>query len=337
MKIQQLRIAVLGLALGCFWCNPASSQEVPATVVVCIGDSITEGYMMNRSSGYPAHLQPMLAQTGKPYTVINEGKGGEATYSAVFRTQNILKKYTANIVIIMEGANDVTQGISPSTTSFNLENMAQQAQAAGAVPIVSTITPNSSPSYAPENYNPLIRAMAERNGFRLVDSYMNVVGNWSNLSSDGLHPTAAGARIMAEGFYRQVVDIQRIQEEEATAAAAASRRSKKGCFIATAAFGSPLEPQVLLLQKFRDQFLLSNEPGRSFVQLYYSYSPTLADFISKNQALRSIVQLALLPLLALAWLVVEASLFQQLTLLMLGLSLAAGLWQRRQLTPHNED
>ncbi len=325
MKIEQWGLAALGLVLGIFWCIPGLSQETPATVVVCIGDSITQGYYMNRSLGYPSHLQSMLDQTGKPYTVINEGKGGEATYSAVFRTQNILKKYTAHIVIIMEGANDVTQGISPSTTSFNLENMAKQAQAAGAVPIVSTITPNSSPSYAPENYNPSIRAMAERNGFRLVDSYMNVVANWSNLSFDGLHPTAAGARVMAEGFYREVVDIQRIQDETAAAAAAASRRSKKGCFIATAAFGSPLEPQVLLLQKFRDQLLLSNEPGRNFVQLYYSYSPPIADFIAENQALRSIVQLALLPLLALAWLAVEASILQQVSLLvLLGLFFTAG-------------
>jgi hypothetical protein len=128
-----------------------------------------------------------------------------------------------------------------------------------------------------------------------------------------------------------VVDIQQRQEQEAAAAAAAaSRSSKKGCFIATAAYGSPLEPQVLLLQKFRDQLLLRIEPGRSFVHLYYKYSPPLADYIAESQALRSIVQLTLLPLLALAWFLIEASIFQQFFLLILGLSLAAGLWYRHQ-------
>jgi hypothetical protein len=68
------------------------------------------------------------------------------------------------------------------------------------------------------------------------------------------------------------------------------------CFIATAAFGSYRAPEVVLLQKFRDQFLLTNAPGRLFVAVYYRLSPAIADFISQYDALRRAARLALKPL-----------------------------------------
>ena len=70
-----------------------------------------------------------------------------------------------------------------------------------------------------------------------------------------------------------------------------------GCFIATAAFGSYLDQNVMVLREFRDKYLLTNSPGRAFVTLYYKTSPPIADYISEHKTLRSIARWTLTPII----------------------------------------
>jgi hypothetical protein len=82
-----------------------------------------------------------------------------------------------------------------------------------------------------------------------------------------------------------------------TVGTASSSGSNGGCFIATAAYGSYLDPHVKVLRNFRDDVLLQTELGTSFVKFYYKNSPPIADFIAHHDTLRMLVRLALTPLI----------------------------------------
>ncbi len=69
-----------------------------------------------------------------------------------------------------------------------------------------------------------------------------------------------------------------------------------GCFIATAAYGSPLAREVELLRQFRDQYLLPSTLGHLLVEAYYFFSPPVAAYISQQPVLKAVIRVALWPL-----------------------------------------
>ena len=68
-----------------------------------------------------------------------------------------------------------------------------------------------------------------------------------------------------------------------------------GCFIATAAYGTPMADEIELLRHVRDRFLLAVEPGRELVECYYRYSPQVADMIADDHTRRRFTRTVLSP------------------------------------------
>ena len=89
------------------------------------------------------------------------------------------------------------------------------------------------------------------------------------------------------------------QEEEKQAA---DKTGGGGCLIATAAYGSEMAPQVQLLREIRDNILLKTSSGTSFMtgfnSIYYSFSPTVADWERQNPVFKEAVKLTITPLIS---------------------------------------
>jgi hypothetical protein len=74
-----------------------------------------------------------------------------------------------------------------------------------------------------------------------------------------------------------------------------------GCLIATAAFGSEMSPQVQQLREIRDNIVMQTSSGKTFMtgfnQVYYSFSPYVADYERENPVFKEAVKITLTPMI----------------------------------------
>ena len=113
------------------------------------------------------------------------------------------------------------------------------------------------------------------------------------------------------------------------------------CFIATAAYCSPMDSHVDTLRDFRDQYLVTNPVGEGMVSLYYRYSPPMADFIDEHPSLKPVVRAGLLPVVSMSTVAVNTSPVVLWTILgslaALGAGVLAYLYRRRALGQRTEE
>ena len=79
------------------------------------------------------------------------------------------------------------------------------------------------------------------------------------------------------------------------------------CCTITAAYDSPMAEEIEILRKFRDEYMLTNQLGRAFVDFYYTVSPPIAKFMTEYPILKPIARVGLLPVVAMSALVVNVS------------------------------
>ncbi|MFO7997236.1 MAG: C45 family autoproteolytic acyltransferase/hydrolase [Dehalococcoidia bacterium] len=103
------------------------------------------------------------------------------------------------------------------------------------------------------------------------------------------------------------------------------------CFIATAAYGTPMAEEIQILRDFRDGYLLTNPLGQAFVDFYYRVSPPIAEFITDHPSLKPIVRTGLLPAVAMSAAVLNTTPAQKAVMigLLLLVSTAVAVWVMR--------
>ena len=200
---------------------PASDPPPPppppvlgVTSVLAFGDSMTEGTVSpslpltaldaGKPESYPFKLQTLLTSryTSQTITVLNAGKAGERASDGRGRLWSNLRDTSPQVLLLMDGANDLLAGASVGATVNAMEDMVRDARGRGVQVLVLNLPPERASgrrggaAAAVPLYNSTLAEMAAKKGARIVDVYGQF--DVALIGEDGLHPTEAGYARLAE-------------------------------------------------------------------------------------------------------------------------------------------
>ena len=215
-------IVAVVLAAGCGG-EKAGEPEPPFSrkilwegTIVAFGDSLTAGYHLDESEAYPALLQEMLMSAGTPWRVINAGVSGETSSGALSRVAWVLKSLDPDIVILETGANDGLRGIEVDLARKNILATVTGLQEEGVTVVLAgmQMVKNLGEGYG-QAFAALYGEVAAERGVILVPFFLEgVAGDPSLNLVDGIHPNAAGCRIVAGNVYPYVREaIEKSRED----------------------------------------------------------------------------------------------------------------------------
>jgi len=197
----------------------ARPPRLSATRFMAFGNSITEGkdgFSQIVPDPYPSVLAAMLSARypTQAISVVNKGFGGELAANGSDRIKTELDTVRPEILLLEEGVNDLSGGdpaaIAPVIGA--LADMVNKAKARGVQVFLATLTPTrpgtlrgQGPSLVIPETNRQIRLLAQSQGITLVDLYEGFAGSPDPyIDVDGLHPTEAGYRKIAEIFFAAI-------------------------------------------------------------------------------------------------------------------------------------
>jgi acyl-CoA thioesterase I len=179
----------------------ASSQRRTPAIVV-FGDSLTSGPGLKRNETYPALLQQRITEKGYHYRVINAGVSGNTTTRALRRLDRALVSDTA-ILIVALGINDGLRGVPVATVERNLTTIIDRAQSRKIqVLLCEMVAPPIHGFRYTEEFHGMFGRLATRYRLPVVPFFLsNVFGDPDLNGSDGIHPNAAGHKLIAEAVW----------------------------------------------------------------------------------------------------------------------------------------
>ena len=174
--------------------------------IVCVGDSLTEGYGLAEEQAYPAVLKQKLLADGHPYAVINAGISGETSSGTLSRI-NWIMTLKPDIVLLETGANDGLRGTDPELTRQNIRAIVQTLKRQNVIVILAgmEMLRNMGTAYTTA-FREIYTTIAEEEHLLRIPFFLaDVAGNPRLNQTDGIHPTAEGYKIVVETIYPYVL------------------------------------------------------------------------------------------------------------------------------------
>jgi acyl-CoA thioesterase-1 len=183
----------------------ADHDRKPALVrprIVVLGDSLTAGLGLATRDSYPTLLQQRLDAAGLNYDVVNAGVSGDTSAGGLARLEWALEG-DVQVLIVALGGNDALRALPADELRRNLAAIIEGAQQRGISVILAGMEapPNFGRDYIVSFHN-VYPALARQYQVAFVPFLLQGVAGSETLNQrDGIHPTAEGARILADNVW----------------------------------------------------------------------------------------------------------------------------------------
>ncbi|MBF0146252.1 MAG: arylesterase [Magnetococcales bacterium] len=178
------------------------SPPRPATIL-CLGDSLTEGFGVASAYSYPSLLQQRLIEHGLPIRVLNAGISGDTTQGVLRRLDPLLDTPVL-MAIVTIGLNDAFMGIPPSAIHRTLERIIQKLHQHQIQVILSgLILPTDFPPDLRMGFAAIYPDLAADHQLHLIPSFLEGIFEDPEYNQwDNIHPNEAGYRVITEQVWK---------------------------------------------------------------------------------------------------------------------------------------
>ena len=201
------RAALVAAALLLLGAPRGASSGEPR-VIVALGDSLTAGLGVGPAEAWPALIEARLARERYPYRVVNAGVSGDTSAGGLRRADWVLRA-RPEVVVVALGANDGFRGQSVAAMRANIEQIVERARAAGARVLLAgmRVPPNYGADYT-QTFARAFAEVAQRTAVPLMPFLLDGVAADPALNqADGIHPNAAGYRVVAERLWPYLLPL----------------------------------------------------------------------------------------------------------------------------------